>query len=184
MNKPSSRWLVLAFMMTASASQATDNPTNTMPKDWSAIWVNQAGYMSHWPKRALVKNPLSEWQTVDLINVADTNEKVAEFPLATPEVDMHSNDRVAAIEFEQFQQQGTYHLQIGELKSPIFQIGDSVFNELSFKLLRSYYLQRCGVALKDNVTGLQHGLDHNNDDVLLRSDDLNPQGLAIPSTGG
>jgi endoglucanase len=183
MKNPSARWLVLAFMMTASVCQAADNPANTMPKDWSAIWVNQAGYMSHWPKRALVKNPLSEWQTVDLINV-DTNEKVAEFPLATPEMDMHSNDRVAAIEFEQFQQQGTYRLQIGDVKSPIFRIGERVFDELSFKLLRSYYLQRCGVALDDPITGLQHGLDHHDDGVLLHSDEVNPQGLAIESTGG
>lgn len=148
-----------------------------------SILVNQAGYLTGWPKEALVQSAPADADQIDLVDQA-SGAVVKSLPLSASQQDMHSGYQIARLSFDSVNKPGLYRLKLGEAQSPVFAIGDRVYDELLYKLLRSYYLQRCGRALDDSHSGLHHGEDHQHDALLRHADDLNPEGMAVNSIGG
>ena len=147
----------------------------------SAIVVNQAGYHPDWPKRAILINKteedsiaLIEAESGDLIEVL--NPKSA---IEGPE-----GSRVQFLDFSSIEQKGRFYLEGGDLRSVTFSIGEDSYKEATRLMLRSYYLQRCGVELLDAETGLSHQACHLDDGVYPRDDALNKEGLHRDAAGG
>ena len=127
-----------------------------------AIVVNQAGYLPDWPKRAtLIKRPQT---SVVTLRDAETDSLIMMIkPQAFGLSDLNSEDpETQVLDFSQIDRLGNYYLEDGELRSATFQIGKAVYKEPTRLLLRSYYLQRCGVELLDPETGLAHESCHLN----------------------
>lgn len=148
-----------------------------------SILVNQSGYLQGQPKIALIQSPPDGVDHIDLVEQA-SGKVVKSLLLSSAHPDMHSAYRVAHVSFDGVDTPGQYHLQTGTTSSPVFAIGDRVYDELLYKLLRSYYLQRCGYALDDSLSGLHHKADHMHDALLRHADEVNPQNMAIDSIGG
>lgn len=149
----------------------------------SSIIVNQAGYYPSWPKMVAVIDPSPQMKYLELWDI-DQQKIVKRLPLPPAKQDLHSKQFISKISFSQIHRQGHYRWQSNHIQSPKFEISKQVFQPLLTKLLRSYYLQRCGVALDDPQSKSTHPEDHLDDGVLLHSDEINQQGTSLQATGG
>lgn len=149
----------------------------------SKIVINQVGYLPQWQKTAFLLNnqkPTIHPQLIDLntkkvVKTIEPEEEIQD--IATP-------DAISVIDFTDITQPGTYFLRQGKLKSPPFQIGIDIYEQPLVTLLRSYYLQRCGVGIKDSITGISHPPCHLKDGVIAHQDDHHLRGKNITASGG
>jgi endoglucanase len=150
-----------------------------------AILVNQVGYTPHHAKVALLRNVALAPASIDIVDI-HSNQVVGKASVlpARQDVQTHSADTIAEIHFDQLNQIGQYRFRLPALNSPVFEIKAQPDQDVTTLMLRSYYLQRCGVALNDPISGLQHGLDHAHDGVLKHDDTINPAGQTLAATGG
>lgn len=148
-----------------------------------SIAVNQLGYFTHANKYAIAINA-NELQHVELVN-ADNHEIVDYIKLKRrPIYAKQENLFVKHIHFDHITTPGRYYLKADNEKSHVFTIGDKLHEDTATMMLRSYYLQRCGVALDDPITGIKHKICHTHDGVFARSDEFNKKGERHSATGG
>ncbi len=171
----SSLLVILAISNLLSTHAVLSNPAK--------IVVNQVGYLPDRAKIALLVNSKVPSKQIELVN--STNQKVVQVikPSASQQDD-ESKDLLQTIDFSQIKQSGNYFLRSGTVQSQPFSIDPHVYQEPINKLLRSYYLQRCGVAINDAITGIRHAPCHINDGTIAHLDGSNPAGKVVPSIGG
>lgn len=188
--------LMGTFACTVAAAEPTDDsiePTLQAPTESaasqatahgaSAILVNQVGYAPHQVKVALLRNVPFAPSSIDIIDIS--NDHVVAQATVLPAIpDLHSTDYIAEIHFDQLTAIGQYRFRLPALISPVFEIKAQPDQDVKTLMLRSYYLQRCGVALDDPISGLQHGLDHAHDGVLKHDDTINHAGQTRAASGG
>ncbi len=147
------------------------------------IVINQVGYLPTSPKVAFLVNGDRAPQKIELVNNA--NQKIVR--VITPNqsvLDPDSNDQLQTIDFSQIEQTGKYFLRAGSIRSYPFEIAPNVYQESIVKLLHSYYLQRCGIAIDDPVTGIGHAPCHLRDGAIAHKDGANLAGITVPAPGG
>ncbi len=186
--------LVVLFTALLIILSVLDNDLETLSKagissQKPAIIVNQVGYLPQWQKRAFFRQSLlfssknKNSSPIQLI-AEQTNEPVATIPLQPEALDPVTQDTVATIDFSSVNQPGTYYLQQGKFKSVPFTIGTDIYKQPLVTLLRSYYLQRCGMEIDDPVTGISHPPCHLKDAILAHQDQDHAAGKLIPTVGG
>ncbi|MHC2995020.1 MAG: glycoside hydrolase family 9 protein [Candidatus Atribacteria bacterium] len=167
------------------------------------VKVNQVGYFPEGQKLAFVSNessiiidPSSTFEVID----TKTGEVVY-----TGQLEKIGKDLVSPIytaDFSELRAPGTYQLRvlslpeeypftvsedelrgIGHPLSPQysfpFRVSSNIYNDVYYKTMRSYYLQRCGQEIDDSVSGLKHHACHT-EDALLRIDEK----THLDTTGG
>ena len=156
------------FLSTSSGFAVPPEPT---------IVVNQAGYLPEWPKRAILISQ-SQAKSVALKD-AETDALIMMIkPKQSAFSDLDAKEaETQLLDFSNIDRIGSYYLETGDVRSLTFSINKSVYKEPTRLLLRSYYLQRCGVELLDPETGLSHEACHLNDGVYARDDDINQKRL-------
>ena len=175
--------LVAGFIALIFGISSLDSDLETLSPEKTAIAVNQVGYLPEWQKIALLIDNSNPAAPVELLN-SDTKKVVATFPL-TPEIkDESTGDRIIKINFSSVTQPGTYYFQQKRLKSASFQIGEDIYQQPLITLLRSYYLQRCGVELDDPITGITHVPCHLNDGLIAHQDRFHQASEFMPTMGG
>ncbi len=152
----------------------------TVENSYSRIIINQIGYYPNSVKLGFLVNGIDPENPVELIN-AKTKKTVLIPKLRSSYQDKDSKDIIQNITFTTVKDNGTYYLQYGSVKSYPFKISNNVYQEPWKQLLRSYYLQRCGVAINDKFTGVQHPARHLNDGLIAHEDEIHPQGKLIKS---
>src|ERR687885_255545 len=172
--------IAIAYLFSAK----TNAQTAVQPSTSSYIVVNQVGYYPTSPKSALLIN-LSNPQKnkVELVN-ARNKRTVFEADLGEAYLDEASKDVIQTIDFTPFKQEGRYYLKYGNIQSFPFRIGRDVYQEAFTKLLRSYYLQRCGVAVRDSFSRINHPPCHVNDALIAHTDSFNRSGESKCAQGG
>ncbi|WP_084260481.1 glycoside hydrolase family 9 protein [Thiothrix lacustris] len=145
------------------------------------IAVNQVGYLPNATKRAILLNADST-EPLELVQTPG-DLLMEKLPLETAPPDS-DNLHLTWVDFSKVKLPGEYYLRQGELKSAPFRIGVDIYDNPSWLLQRSYYLQRCGVALQDTLTGLEHAACHTSDALYARRDDINQANEPHPATGG
>lgn len=127
----------------------------------SEIAVNQIGYLPSAYKAATVTgNGLN--QTVKLINEA-TGESVLEASVGEGTDDPDAGEKEALFDFTSVKDEGTYHIEAGDVKSPSFVISKSVYDEALTALIKMLYYQRCGCELTSEYAGdFSHPICHEN----------------------
>lgn len=112
----------------------------------SPFRLNQLGYLPAAPKVALLVAPA----TAAAFEVRRTTDDRVVFtgPLGPATADPDSGDTVQAADFSTLQKIGTYYLSIpGNVKSPVFRIEAAIYQSAWYLVLRSFYGQRCGIAV-------------------------------------
>jgi endoglucanase len=171
--------LISAFLLTITSGNWTQLHAATSAK----IVVNQVGYLPNSSKVAFLVNSDIARQKIELVN--HTNQQTVQVITPSQSVlDPESNNRLQTIDFSQIAQTGKYFLRAGSITSYPFEIAPNVYQESIVKLLHSYYLQRCGVAIDDPVTGIRHAACHLRDGAIAHKDGANSAGTVIPATGG
>jgi len=153
------------------------------PAHTPMIVVNQLGYLPNHSKIALLLNSSSAEASVELVD-HQTGTVVSSQKVGKPRTDEASGDTIQTIDFSHVHQEGQYHWQMGKLQSVPFKIQSHLYQEAFAMLLRSYYLQRCGVELSDPVTGIYHPPCHLKDAVMAHSNPGHRAGESRPSQGG
>jgi len=148
------------------------------------ITINQVGYSPNSPKAALLINSNIFWRnTVQLVN-SQTKKTVFVAELGERSQDETSKDTIQTIDFTNFNQEGSYYLKYGKVQSYPFQIGKNLYQDALTKLLRSYYLQRCGIAVRDSVSKVNHPPCHISDGLMAHKDSFNRASQPMPAQGG
>ena len=160
---------------TLSQAEIVEKPT--------AILVNQVGYLPQWQKTAFFLNNPKPTAHPQLIN-NDTQKLVTTLSLGKEIQDTGTPDAISTIDFTDITQPGTYYLKQGKLESAPFKIGRDIYQQPLVTLLRSYYLQRCGVEIDDPVTGISHPPCHLKDGAIAHHDKYHPAGKNVVALGG
>lgn len=156
-----------------------------VPNSPTKIVINQVGYYPNSPKLALLINNQTNFGTNRIELVNSRNKKtVFALEVGQPQVDATSKDTIQTIDFSTFKKEGRYYLKYGIIQSYPFQISRSIYPDAFTKLMRSYYLQRCGVAVKDSTSGVNHPSCHLGDGLIAHTDAFNPSGTQKRATGG
>lgn len=145
------KWI--AFLIAAAPLLAA-NPTVD-------IKVDQVGYLPNATKIALVvsKNPATEFT----VNLTRDGKPVYHGTLAAGRDDYDSGDRVQAADFSKLIKPGQYYVDVpGVGRSWDFDIAPDVYAKTWRLAMRSYYGQRCGIAvdLGPEFPGYKHPACH------------------------
>lgn len=145
------RILLLVIICVVSASAA---PT-------TAIKVDQVGYLPQARKLAFVvtTRPAAEF----LVRKADDGDSVFHGRLTPPVYDPDSGDLIQIADFSELQAEGRYYIEVpGVGTSWTFSIGRDVYHRAFYLTMRSFYGQRCGMAvdLGREFPGFKHAACH------------------------
>ena len=131
--------------------------------------VNQVGYRPSDPKTFAVAEAPGGAQKGDSFKVMDEQGQAVYSGVIRQEAvdDVASTgEKVFRVEFSGLTLPGRYTVEIKGQKSPPFEVGPQVYRSLLKDALRCFYLIRCGVAIDDKVTGIQHPACHMKDATL------------------
>lgn len=176
-------FLAVTFIALILGISSLDSDIETLSKIRTEIAVNQVGYFPQRQKTAFLINSSNPTAEIKLIN-SDTKKSVATIT-SNPEIrDDQTGDRISEIDFSSITEPGKYYLKQDKLKSPPFEIGNDIYQQPLVTLLRSYYLQRCGVELDDPITGISHPPCHLQDGAIAHQDQYHQAGETIKAVGG
>ena len=138
---------------------ALDGPTSR-PFVGPMIKVNQVGYLPRIPKVALVTaaSPATEFTLRRVDGTVAFRGK-----LAAAIDDPDSGDKVQAADFSAWQTPGKYYIDVPSIgRSWDFSIAADVYARVFYLAMRSYYGQRCGIAvdLGSEFPGYKHAACH------------------------
>ncbi|EST53884.1 hypothetical protein T458_20070 [Brevibacillus panacihumi W25] len=140
------------------------------------IGINQAGYAPSAVKIAYTATAVGEFSLVDL----QANQAVFRGVPTISQKDRKSGKPVYQMDFSSFQRPGVYQLQLSNGRgSAPFAISDQVYQSIYQTVMRSYELQRCGIALADPVSHVHHEACH-----LAPAQVMGEQGEERDVTGG
>ncbi len=128
--------------------KATESATASRPK----VRVNQLGYVPSWPKHATVKNaseqPL-DWKLLDANGKAVASGKTKVFG-----ADKDAGEFLHTVEFSSYTQPGKgFVLEVGQDKSPPFEIGTDLYAKAKVDAIKFYYQNRSGIAIQMPYAG-------------------------------
>jgi endoglucanase len=122
------------------------------------VVLNQLGFRPGDEKHALgleLPPDAGLWSALD-----GSGEVVASGAVGRATPDPLSHLGVSTIDLSSLRTPGQYRLRVGTVDSAAFEVGDGALVAGERLMLRSYLLQRCGVALDDAETGLSHPACH------------------------
>jgi len=125
------------------------------------IKLNQVGYLSNAPKLAMVASQALAQQF--LVRRAVNDSVAFRGKLPPPVSDPDSDDMVQIADFTKLTKPGKYYLDVpGIGRSWNFSIGPDVYDHVFYLAMRSYYGQRCGIAvdLGAEFPGYKHAACH------------------------
>ncbi len=143
-------------------------------EDMEQIHLDQVGYLPNGLKQAVLRSE-AVGGSFEVVNEQGESVYRGE---TLPAVSNTSSGETAAIaDFSELTEPGTYTLRTETCGESLpFQIGEDVYEELSYDALHMFYLQRCG-AVEDETFG--HEACHTQAGEIYGSD-----GKSIQSTGG
>jgi endoglucanase len=136
--------LILAASIGATAAELAETRAAASPT--AEIKLSQVGYPTRGRKLVLVvaKAPTSSFT----VRRSSDGAPVLTGRLSEPVADADSGDRIQTADLSSLDRPGRYHLDVpGVGRSFPFAIGDSVFARPLYLALRSFYGQRCGIAV-------------------------------------
>ncbi len=168
----------LLFIFINSTIIAASVSTDT--NQGKAVFINQVGYLPDQQKWIVASKGGDEFTIVN----EDTKEVVFRGKLES--FDDQTSDRdVLRGEFTPVKKPGKYHAEVkGAGSSYVFSIGNDVYDNLLKDSLRFYFIQRCGIALQDQETGIRHPVCHSEDAYIAREDGFHKKMDKVNSTGG
>ncbi len=144
------------------------------------VFINQAGYLPGEIKRVVVDRSAKGFTVVE----EKTGKKVFAAKLKSIK-DNTTKKKIWAGNFTPLSRPGKYRIKVtGVGDSYSFVIDPNIYTQVLNLAMRSFYLQRCGIILNDEETGLTHPRCHKNDGVTARKDNYYEAGQPLPCMGG
>ena len=143
-----SRYIVILILLSLNFSYCFSQKET--PQSW--IRVNQIGYLPHSKKVAVLVSKTNlkciEFSIID----SQTGEEVWISNLVKSKGAYGPFIATYRLDFNDFEEEGTYHIKVGEIKSPVFNINRYVYVGAADFLLKYMRQQRCGFNpfLKDS----------------------------------
>ncbi|WP_187768137.1 glycoside hydrolase family 9 protein [Paenibacillus sp. PL91] len=172
---------------TETATGSSSMPESVpQPQDGALVKADQIGYGTEHTKIAVVEGDLPSGKTFTLIDMSSGNA-VFTGSLSEPLADAASLRTVRRADFSPFQTAGQYQIFVdGAGSSYPFAIHNSPYKAALATMVRSYTLQRSGVAINDPVTGLKQKAGHLQDAKaeIFFDDGISHKGDIIDVSGG
>ncbi len=171
---------IAAISMWACISQ----PVPSKSKVSQSILINQVGYPTLGPKKALLRGPAQVFQLKDA-----TGKVVFQDSAAAPRYWELSGDSVRVADFSAFTQKGSYTLctQDGTCTQTV-SIGDSLYHAAADAALKSYFYARCSEGINEAHGGQwQRKAGHPDTAVVIHksaASNTRPAGLSLALPGG
>lgn len=173
-----------AILSTLTPSVWLNSPLRVMAALSPKILLNQVGYSPTWQKQAFLLNG-GELDNAEVAIIdRTTGQSVLKLQPQGSVPAGSAGDRLQIIDFSTITKPGKYFLQAGALQSAPFTVNQAPYQDALAQLLRSYYLQRCGVEINDPVTGIHHAPCHLKDGAIAHSDSTHSTGQSIAAAGG
>ena len=120
------------------------------------IKVDLIGYKTNEKKFAIVTTVSDTFKVINAV----TGKAVLSESLRGPYNDYDSGDMCYLADFSSVTEKGEYYIELpGRGRSEKFRIDDGIFNNAFYKVMRGFYLQRCGTEVRD-PGGFSHGACH------------------------
>ena len=133
--------------------------------------VNQWGYLPNESKRLVLTVEDAAPLASSVFRVTQNDKTVFEGKLEGQIKDETTGDTVYSGDFSALTAPGKYKIEVdGFGKSYNFAIGEDVHATLFYTVTRSYFLQRCGVAIHDSISKVHHPICHVNDGVMRQNE--------------
>lgn len=176
--------LGLGLASTGALAQTTAaTPAGVAPVPERPL-LNQLGSKPGWPVQARIVLAERDQRPIKATLVdAATGAVVRELRVGPGQLDADSQDWIRTLDLGPLPR-GRYELRVPGLAPAGIEVGDGVYQPLHRALLRAFYLQRCGPALQDAESGLEHPVCHADDATLAHADEVNPKGHALGASGG
>ncbi|HEX2954495.1 MAG TPA: glycoside hydrolase family 9 protein [Bacillota bacterium] len=146
-----------------------------------SLFYSQVGYRPDEPKYLALEETASKFQ---VIGVSD-NKPVFEGKIVGPIEDAATGEQYWQGDFSSLTQPGIYYILVdGKTRSEKFSIAADVWAVPQRLVLRSYYLQRCGVAIKDQESKVRHAACHQRDALVAFADSFHKGGERLENKGG
>ncbi|WP_161601312.1 glycoside hydrolase family 9 protein [Paenibacillus luteus] len=161
-------------------------PSGIQPQIGEMVKVDQIGYGTEESKLAIIEGDHPDGKPFELIE-KNSGATVFTGRLSAPLADAASLKTVRRADFTSFQKVGEYRIFVeGAGSSYTFAIAASPYDKPLETLLRSYTLQRSGVAIDDPVTGLKLKAGHLQDKMaeIFFEDGISHKGETIDVSGG
>lgn len=129
------------------------------------IKVNQLGYGTNDTKFFVVTDNENKLKTREfrIVEVL-TDAVVFKGKLTGGKKDITTGDLNYYGDFSKFKKPGKYRVVVVNFdESYAFDINEKIMSNLFYTTMRSYYLQRCGVAINDKISGINHHECHSHD---------------------
>lgn len=123
--------------------------------------VNQLGYLTSEKKYfTIVTNTASAGDAYIIFDAS--NNTAASGVIAGSPIDdiLSTGEGVYRVDFSGLTKTGTYRVSIKNKNSHNFKINGNVYDRLFKDSLRTFYINRCGTAINDAVTGISHPACH------------------------
>jgi endoglucanase len=161
-SKPANRhlpWFSCVFVLLipffAGPARAAEGESNS-------IRLNTIGYQPQARKQASIAAPCTNFTVIRLPDrTVAFSDKVT-----GPALNADTGEQLCTADFSNFKQPGDYQLEVpGVGRSAPFRIGEDVYREPYYVVMRGFYLWRCGTAVSGNDHGLTYtqGACHTND---------------------
>ena len=143
------------------SAEAKEEPLN--------LNINQVGYLPEDPKTVFVE---SETLTTFSVCNADTKETILEGTFDEGAYDPASEAFVKQGDFSALTETGVFYIHTDEGDSVSFPVNDAVLSEISRDVFRMLYLQRCGTALDELLSGqFSHSECHTQEAVIYGTEE-------------
>ncbi len=140
------------------------NPVDFRPK------VNQLGFLPDAEKYFSIISPNAlPGQKFSVVNAGDL-KITGEGKLSDKLYDdvAASGEKVLRGYFSEFTHSGSYRIKVDSLYSHSFTIGADIYKDLFKDALRSFYTNKCGVAVEDLRTEIDHKACHTGDTLIRK----------------
>ncbi len=132
------------------------------------IHIDQLGYITHMPKKAVCVGTGSSFEIVDI-----HSDKIMYAGVLPPfKFDEASGENVSAADFSSFNLPGEYCIKIGRKRSDTFTISDKPYTKFKNTVLKALYLNRCGATDSDYAGDYAHEKCHSAEAMLFENNDI------------
>ncbi|MFC5530393.1 glycoside hydrolase family 9 protein [Cohnella yongneupensis] len=150
---------------TETTTASTPIPSASSPIEEINVRVDQLGYLPEGPKIVVVSSDESFGEmTLQIVDKNNNDKPVWEGTMPAATIDTYSGEWVSQADFGKLQAEGSYEAVAGGNHSDPFFIKLGVYDDLLYKVSRSYTTQRANQAIDDPVTGLKLLAGHKQDE--------------------
>lgn len=161
--------IVMLLSLTSSFAAQSDN-----------VYLSQLGFQPHEPKIFVTSEEAKSFK----IYPVGSKRAIFRGKAIGPILDSSSGNDYWRGDFSALKKPGVYNLVIGKKTIGPIKIADNIWQSPQRLVLRSYYLQRCGVRLDDPETKIAHEACHLDDGILRHDDPFNQEDDEVDTVGG